>query len=380
MTNRAPDELDAIRGTAALVVAAAHYVQVWVVPSVGYLSLTSEITGLAATYAVNIFFVLSGFVIALSVIRHQREDGSFRFLEFLTARALRLLAPYYFAILLSIGIVAFVHFAGLYGAASYRLPSDVDIVRENASINRRELIWSALLFYGIIENVGRPLYFNGPLWSVGIEWCLYIISAVGCHAWFNRKISAGIGFALAVLLLLLFGDPVFLKFAIVWVCGFALAFLISGKCRISGKQAAISCFVSVGAILMLERQHLWQSMLDRSAASIVGSGAAFAFVIAWRASAINRSPSWFVLLLSPSANWSYTLYLIHFPILLLGFSLTRPLAHQFGAIGEYLCGMVWLLVTILAASKIGPIVENRQALRGWIERSIARSAFRLKAR
>jgi peptidoglycan/LPS O-acetylase OafA/YrhL len=190
--------------------------------------------------------------------------------------------------------------------------------------------------------------------------------------------SARIVFTLLVATLLLYGDPVFLKFATVWTSGFALAFLVAGGWRIAGKHAAIACFISASAILILDHSNLVQSMQDRSGASIIGSGVAFAFVIAWRTPKTRRTTFWPVRLLSPSANWSYTLYLIHFPLLMLGFSLTRPLAHPFGAEGEYFCGMVWLVITIFVASRIGPTIENRWAVRRWFERCIARNTFSLK--
>src|SRR5665647_915350 len=161
---RLPEELDAIRGSSAIIVAVAHFVQIWVVPSVNYNSCISQVTGLAATYAVNIFFVLSGFMIALSATRHCTTQGSFEFLEFFKSRAYRLLPPYYAAVVLSISFVLLIDLTGLYGAQTYRLPGDIDIVRESAFVNRRDLIWSAVLFYGVIDNVGRSLYFNGPLW------------------------------------------------------------------------------------------------------------------------------------------------------------------------------------------------------------------------
>jgi peptidoglycan/LPS O-acetylase OafA/YrhL len=369
-----PEELDAIRGSSAIIVAVAHFVQIWVVPSVNYNSCISQVTGLAATYAVNIFFVLSGFMIALSAIRHRTPQGSFEFLEFFKSRAYRLLPPYYAAVFLSISFVFFINVTGLYGAQTYRLPGDIDIVRESAFVNRGDLIWSATLFYGVIDNVGRSLYFNGPLWSLSIEWWLYVLCAVGTYAWLNRNLAARIGFALALVGLFIWGDPVFLKFGTVWLCAFAMGLSIAQGYRISIRHTLLAAGVCAVAMVAFSYGQLWQSLLDRSAPTIVGSGIAMAFYMAWRSSEVqNAGP--IVRLLSASAGWSYTLYLIHFPIMMLGFSLTRPLAHQFGPVIEYLVGFIWLLSSILVASKIGPILENRRAIREWLERRIGKHVF-----
>ena len=369
MESKVSPELDALRGASAIVVAVAHYIQIWVAPSFSYSSLTSEISGLAATYAVVVFFVLSGFMIALSMVRHCDSVGRLHSLEFFKARFFRLIPPYYFAVVFSIAIVSLIQVFGLYGSVSYRLPADLDIAREVAFVNKRDIIWSVLLFYGVLDGVGRSLYFDGPLWSLSIEWWLYILAVVGGHAWTNRSGYMGGVFLVAIALLVVAGDSAFIMFGTVWLIAFGAGLAYSRGARLDTMACWSIVAISLVVAAALTFHDLWKMLLDRSPATIIGGGIAITAIVVWRADTAS-SESGFATLLAPSANWSYTLYLVHFPILLLGFSLTRLLVHPYGWAAECATGFFWLVAAIVFSIMFAPVIENRRAIRDWFEKMI----------
>lgn len=67
--------MDTMRGAASLVVAAVHAFQVFVLPYFGLGTLAHLSTSLMATYAVLVFFVVSGFMFSISVAGHSRSGA-----------------------------------------------------------------------------------------------------------------------------------------------------------------------------------------------------------------------------------------------------------------------------------------------------------------
>ncbi len=368
MIERVSKDLDAVRGLSAIVVAVAHYIQIWVVHSVGYSNKVSEVGGLAATYAVVIFFALSGFMIALSMSARRDSDGNFDLAGFFKARFYRLLPPYYFAVALSVTIVAVIHFLNLYGSISYRLPSDVDIARETAFIDKRAFIWTILLFYGILDGIGKSLYFDGPLWSLSIECWLYLLAAVWGHAWFNRSLIAWSAVAVSAVLLFMKGDPGFLLFGGLWGLSFAAGLSYAAGYRLNSMACVCVAVLGVSAGMLIASHDLWNRLLLRSPETILGGGIAILALIMWRAPAAD--PGRVARLLALTADWSYTLYLVHFPILLLGFSLTRLIVHPFEPMAEYMTGFGWLLAAMVFSKFVARFIEDRRAIRSWVEARI----------
>jgi peptidoglycan/LPS O-acetylase OafA/YrhL len=59
-----------------------------------------------------------------------------------------------------------------------------------------------------------------------------------------------------------------------------------------------------------------------------------------------------------SSKFSYTLYVTHFPVAMLAFSLFRPSLLGYGLAGHLLGALVSILLAIAAAYAIAPLVEN----------------------
>ena len=85
--------LDALRGASAIVVLLTHFSEIVLNPKLGPGPL-SRGAGLLASYAVMVFFALSGFMIAASIQRNvKRNGGDFHARRFASDRFFRLYPP-----------------------------------------------------------------------------------------------------------------------------------------------------------------------------------------------------------------------------------------------------------------------------------------------
>lgn len=165
--------LDGIRALAALYVVIAHaYETVWP----GNLGrhphgLTARLTGWMifgnGHYAVALFIVVSGFCLALPVIR---AGGVLRggAIGFLRRRARRILPPYYFSFLLSLILV--------WTLIGNDIGSYWDI---SVPVDRAGYLGHIFLAQDVVgRNQADP-----PLWSVAIEWRIYFLFPLLILCW-----------------------------------------------------------------------------------------------------------------------------------------------------------------------------------------------------
>ena len=144
--------LDGLRGLAALYVVLFHC---WLYAFPGYPDSSAPRVLdvlMFGRIAVVFFLVLSGFSLAISPARHGWRSGGVA--QFLRRRAWRILPPYWAALALSLAISLFVVPASHYG------PPD----------------GSSLLVYGLVlQDVFFAPTPNGAFWSIGVEAELYLL-------------------------------------------------------------------------------------------------------------------------------------------------------------------------------------------------------------
>ncbi|WP_329251841.1 acyltransferase [Streptomyces sp. NBC_01478] len=172
--------LDGLRGLAALYVVLFHC---WLYTFPGYPD--SSAPGwldvlMFGRIAVVFFLVLSGFSLAISPARHGWRSGGIG--EFLRRRAWRILPPYWAALAISLVVSLYVVPASHYG------PPD----------------GSSLLVYGLVL---QDMFFaptpNGAFWSIGVEAELYLLFPLILLV--RRRFSAAAVVACVTLPVVLFG-------------------------------------------------------------------------------------------------------------------------------------------------------------------------------
>jgi len=303
--------------------------------------------------AVLFFFVLSGFVIHLRYARQIAQHGasaSFDWGGFVWRRARRLYPP----LLAALGLSALLVTVGkACGFAIYYQATPYSLINGNVSSHLDGITLLGNLAF--LMNTYVPVYGgNGPLWSLKFEWWFYMIYPA--FWWLGRRsilLATGVMTALFVASFFpgLWPMPLLQNVftaMLAWWFGALLADVFVGRLPWSLATVAIAGIVAGTAAL-----------LCGSPMHLVGMGLIFTAVLALGLWLNGRKVrlTWLDKL-KPLGDMSYTLYVTHFPVLVLisGWVMSRSptglLPQQFGWV---FAGMI---VTMLLAYGLHFIVER----------------------
>jgi peptidoglycan/LPS O-acetylase OafA/YrhL len=317
--------LDGIRGLAALYVVVFHaMVEAHVAGrSKSFAAVAAFVTLRYGHYAVDVFIVLSGFCLMRPVARDARGRIDGGFAAYLGRRARRIIPPYYAALgLCWLGMAmvpALAHpDAGQWGLA---LPSG----GLGAILSHLLLVqnWSPRWIYKV----------DPPTWTVATEWQIYLLfpllialrRRVGPAT--TVAVAFAVGWGIAAL------GPVVGNLALVRLCPWYLGLFALGMAAASHadgegpRRRPIAWLIAMAVALGIPA---WMRMPNRDvqmADPIVGALAAL--VIARLTRRVERGESTFLLRLLSArpAAWlgsvSYSLYLIHFPLVALAGAMLR---------------------------------------------------------
>jgi peptidoglycan/LPS O-acetylase OafA/YrhL len=317
--------LDGIRILSSIVVCIAHGVQIFLMPKLGKDHSLVICSGYAASYAVVTFFILSGYMVTNSIFNNTERNGDFHFLKYCKDRLLRLYPPLVFSIILSACVYKCISVFNMHGALSFRLPGDLDLARESVKYSWDE-IFNSLLFIQGFKDVSMNM--NGPLWSLGDEFVLYIIAALISVLLLNHKrilpivlLIACLGFVYktghlvnSITLYFMWFFGAFLSIAersrhvlpqsqfgqiisalVLFTC-LGLIFYFFGTFRVSyavSPFGILQCISFISLVLLFKSiKTIWRDQIKHTFEKI-----------------------------TPAKDYTYTLYVIHFPILLFCFSL-----------------------------------------------------------
>ncbi|SFP69397.1 Peptidoglycan/LPS O-acetylase OafA/YrhL, contains acyltransferase and SGNH-hydrolase domains [Bradyrhizobium sp. Ghvi] len=362
--------MDCLRGLSALIVAYVHGFQIFVLPYFGVGSPSHILTSLIATYAVNTFFVVSGFMICISTLRHRNPDGSFRSAEFAQARILRIYPPLLLAIAVTLLVYFIISGLGLHGSESFRLGDELFLARERVKVEWTALPSTLLLLYGAVPFAPTPINMDGPLWTLGYEWWFYVSTFLIARLLNGLSISRLVPIALLAGMLIYGRNTLFLWFLLIWLSGFSLAMAYVAnwlRSKYFFPIVAVLASVLLLALLLIGGGHIWIDILlpfDTSSAQkimVVNSMLATIVlsVVVRYASSSRRK---FARQLASLSNFSYTLYVIHYPLLLLAFSLLHPLLHDFKWMVSLATMTLVLIPIVYICSRAATVVENRKLL------------------
>ena len=304
--------------------------------------------------AVIFFFVLSGFVIHLRYARQLigNPAASFDFWPYLRRRARRLYPPLAVALLITFGADALGRHLLLPTATGDTL---YPLINQNVGHDHRTIVLIRNLAFIMDPVFGS----DGPLWSLNYEWYFYLlyplVFLVTRRSWRLASLSmvalSVIGFAPGWPQPMLWLRGVF-QLMIVWWFGALLADRFAGRLTFGYRKLSL-LMIAFAAVPLWKGDAVTRDIL-------VGLG--FTGLIAACLAAQEKGRSLRLLtLLGPLGGMSYTLYVIHFPLLVLaGGILMRsrggPLPETFLWAGLAVVGclvLAWLLHFVVERPFVG---------------------------
>lgn len=168
-----------------------------------------------------------------------------------------------------------------------------------------------------LQTIEVPVYgTNSPLWSLANEFWYYAIFILILTALsFNQHIIIRVASIISVILLLNYLPDDILILGLVWIAGVLVALgLHAGYIMRFSKIALLVASMTLLCSLFAARFDLFSSITPIG--SDIVTGVATAIFVATFAQRANL-PGWLARITFITAEYSYTLYLVHFPILML---------------------------------------------------------------
>ena len=264
--------------------------------------------------AVVVFFVLSGFLVGGSVVTSLRK-GHFSFTHYLVNRVSRLYVVLVPALLIGCALdgigLRFFDTQRLYHMGwPHVLSTLLFSVDENLS-------WPILLANLCnLQTIATPaLGSNGPLWSLANEFWYYLVfplllaPAMAWLAWRRRLLLLAVAFAISALLY-----PKILLYGVIWVLGAALRAVP----RALLPWRRLSLLLAVGTLLTASRlSHMYFNETVIFATDCLVALALANLLLSWMHAKDDAVAPAVARVHAGLANFSYSLYLLHFPLLLL---------------------------------------------------------------
>lgn len=355
--------LDVLRGGLAMIVCVAHSWQVFI--NTVDDSLTYAIPfGLGARFAVLCFFCLSGYVMAYSVTRNIQKYGSFNSLEYGMSRFIRIVPPLSAAIVLAWALSMVAEWASI-----QTLPADIKGAREVFVSDVGVQLYSISMVFTEGDLSGG---LNGPLWSLQYEIQLYVIlgllAIVGFSSWWVLRIVAACA-------LIVYWDYAFqlryssgvLSLQFLWYGAFAsgvigYAMFNKAQDKILVRVLVIGIALSLFLIATCNPQQIVNQM-DLATPMILAQcliTISFTAGIVWLARKRTNHP------VAVLGNFSYTLYIVHFPFLLFVYFILANNAVHYSAITAWGLAAISAVMCIVFSWLLGRLVENPVSQRAFI--------------
>jgi peptidoglycan/LPS O-acetylase OafA/YrhL len=348
--------LTSLRGIAAVTVLIAHIVQIYWLRYEEFPHLIQVALSISSTFAVKVFFVLSGFLIAHSVEENlNRNSGSFDFKGYFAARVARIYPPFLYSLVVSIVVFTILYALNMPGTSSpMRFSGDIYSARDYISLSGKELVLSLIMLQGLLD-------INGPLWSLYIEVKLYFIF-VFVYLFFNGKNKL---FFAALFLFLTFlslkYNPEFLRYSVIWIFG-CMTYYQFGNPGQKYKLKLLACAGVVIAIIIYDIVGHYLKV------PLVFQQHSFIFTELILSALISLIILKFKIRV-PFAHevglFSYSLYVTHFPLLILIQSTVVYLEHS-----SLLASCIVSIFSFFAAILVSYIGGKVEAMKGIIQYSI----------
>ena len=374
LAERASDFINLSRWLAAFVVVTSHLRQIImcdypVIRQPGtMLKLFYFVTQLGHE-AVMIFFVLSGYLVGGIAILRYRTRG-FDLADYVGHRTARIYAAF-FPALLVFGLLDMVGTGEFGGNGLYTHPLGISSLGHAPVLGESpaDFLGNLVMLQTVVVP---PFGSNGPLWSLANEWWYYVFfgAAMTAVAARNFTIKAAAGVLILGLLVVL---PLSMTaLGLIWLTGAAVAvYAAKGSWK---PRLRLSLPIGIVVLIGARISHLgninfdvsnWRFLID------LATGLAYCLVLL----SFHRPGKrlWLSAVHKQLAGFSYSLYLIHFPLMIFTVSLLNEILGlaflgqpsggrliYYGAMLAFLCSSAWLFAqfTELHTSKLREILTR----------------------
>jgi peptidoglycan/LPS O-acetylase OafA/YrhL len=301
--------------------------------------------GNAARQSVLVFFLLSGFLITKSITANVKRNGHFDATDYLSNRVARIYPPFLFALAIAMLVAFLVH--------QFDLPGGIRPLGEEPLRVRDHLDFSASeLGHALVMQSGMTIV-DGPLWTLYIEVKIYFIAMSATLVAFGRTLFyrlVGIPLALAGVCAIS-GDYNCWLFACAWLIGSAATAVRNPY--LTRPVAAISAAL-IGVALAFG-PFLDSNAMDTGANKVLQILCCLVYAHVLLVS--NRLELNYPAAIRRTGGFSYTLYVVHFPILAFCLSLSLPLVGASWLWSQVAQICAAALATCVAVA-VAPTLEN----------------------
>jgi peptidoglycan/LPS O-acetylase OafA/YrhL len=359
VTQQHQNKFDMLRGLAAIAVLVPHVLTTYVERLIGSAHPVALVGGAVARHAVLVFFLLSGYLITCSIVANFERNGRIDVIEYLTARVARIYPPLIGAIFLVLFVWAIVHGLALPGSDRYGLPGDRYVVRDAFTFRLMDVPRALLMRNGMLDS-------DGPLWTLYIEFHLYLIAmfaAMGAIG--GKRLWWGI-IALSLVALGISANSSFPFFALVWIMGATVAL---AQQRID-RWTRVPVF-SVAVVLLIILALAPKTFAAETERPWIGYGVQFSVCLVYAQLiflevGFAASPPKFLV---KTGDFSYSLYVTHFPLLLLMLSLTQTWMGA-SLSRALLVSAASTLLALVAAFYFARFFENQRKFKPYVRRAL----------
>ena len=273
--------------------------------------------------AVIIFFVISGFLVGGLTIRKWSTNVSYK--DYFAARFSRIYSTLLPALIVGAGLdwigLSFFNKSKIYTDSSLYHTSSMDVVISN-QLSPDIFLGNILNLEGIIVPIFGS---NSPLWSLAFEWWYYTMFAAFLGSIFDSNKFNKIICLLIIIILAILLPTKLILWMVIWL--FGVGVYLYGESSLPKPHYLIAIILFITTLISSRLSHntenvLPVSMLDDFLRDF-GFGMAFSFLLL---GCYNRT---FILPYEKShkslADFSYSVYLFHFPIFILLMALSHDI-------------------------------------------------------
>lgn len=313
LTRNQSISFDTLRGLAAVIVVLCHCSQLFINQHVPQYY---RFLAVLAQSCVMAFFVLSGFLITKSITGNISRNGYLDLSDYAVKRFARIYPPLIFSFIVIALLTMFSNFLFVSPGGSLSAANGW-VNKYGFDVNIINYIPSALMSNGFIGEMSPKS--NSPLWSLSIEVWYYIIAGM--------ILSGRKELIIAAVLIGYVGisnNPPFFFYSIVWVVGAILCLVHDGVIK---APRIITTVALVGtAAYAAYRIFIIYNNFTNSNLTMVNVSIGLLMAAMLQKVIIENNLR--ISILPSMASFSYTLYIIHFPILLFIFGCYQEYSEE----------------------------------------------------